>query len=92
MQPETMKAALAPTTVEHYPDKFDIEVPIEEDIKRAWRQGLTAKHISNRYGGSVGYIRNLCKNTKRKNDINKNNIFIVKDHSKNKPKPYIKKD
>lgn len=61
------------------------EVSIEDDIKRAWRRGLTARHISSRYGGSVKFICELCKNTKRKNDINKNNLLIIRDRSdKNK--------
>ena len=55
------------------------ENDIENDIKRAWRRGLTVKHICKRYGGNKEYVLRLVKGLKRKCDISKNNILIIKD-------------
>jgi hypothetical protein len=48
------------------------------------------------YGGSPQWIANLVKHTKKKCDISKNNILIIKDRTdkndKNKRKFFPKKD
>jgi len=55
---------------------------IHEDMCRAWRKGLTLKQIIKKYGGSREYVANVVRNTKRKYDISKNNILIVRDRKR----------
>lgn len=83
------------STVEQPRTQPDREVLIEDDIKRAWRRGWTIKKIGKKFGGTPAWIRDLVKYTKRKCDINKNNILIVIDKyakDKNKRPFYPKKD
>lgn len=90
-----MKQGLAHSTVKgvsEIKDAFDIEIPIEEDIKKAWRKGMTVKHIAKRFGGSAQYIYNLCRGLKRSNDLNRFGKIIIKDYGKGRNKFIPKKD
>jgi transposase len=74
---------------------------LHEDMCRAFRKGLTIKQIIKMYGGTRAYVSNVVRNTKRKGDINKNNIVIVRDRKPDirnlgpnaRPaRPYVKSD
>jgi DNA-binding NarL/FixJ family response regulator len=94
----SVMAAVLPiqlSTVEQPRIQLDREVTIEDDVKRAWRRGWTIKKIAKKYGGTPAGVKNLVRNTKRKGDINKNNIMIIFDKyakDKNKRPFYPKKD
>lgn len=60
---------------EQYTERNDIH----DDMRRAFRKGLTIKHICKLYGGSREYVLNVVKDVKRKGDINKNNILVVQE-------------
>ena len=85
-QQNVMAAELVLSSVEAPRVVYEREVTIEDDIKRAWRRGLSLNHIQKRYGGTLTWLRDLVRHTKRKGDVNKNNIMIIQDYSKNKDK------
>ena len=37
-----------------------------------------------KFGLTKEYLRNLVRNVKRKNDVNKNNIMVIKDRKDNR--------
>ena len=73
------------------PEKNDIH----EDMQRAWRKGLTLKQICSKFGGTPTYVANVVRNTKRKYDISKNNMIIVRDKKKDaqgRPRTHVRTD
>jgi len=85
-QQNVMVQELVLSSVEAPRVVYEREVTVEDDIKRAWRRGLSLTHIQKKYGGTLHWLKDLVRNTKRKGDINKNNILIIQDYSKNKDK------
>lgn len=85
-QQEVMNSVVALSTVETPRMVIEREVTVEDDVKRAWRRGWTKKKIQQRFGGTTQWITDLVKHTKRKGDINRNNILIIQDYSKGKDK------
>jgi hypothetical protein len=81
-QQSVMTAELVLSSVEVPRVSVEREATIEDDVKRAWRRGWTTKHIMKRYGGTPKWVAEVVKYTKRKCDINKNNIMIIQDYNK----------
>jgi len=67
-----------------YTEEVVADISVEEDVKRAWRRGFSVKLMRKKFGLSREYLQNLVRNVKRRNDVNKNNIMIIKDRKDNR--------